>query len=59
MVPDDIIPSDDEKVIALGKEIVKKEKNIYRQAKLVYEYMCEKFMILKTVRKAESNPLDC
>jgi hypothetical protein len=58
LVPDDIIPSDDEKVVALGKEIVKKEKNVYRQAKLVYEYMCEKFMILNTVRKAESNPLD-
>ena len=58
LVPDDIIPTDDVKVVALGKEIVKKEKNVYRQAKLVYEYMCEKFMILNTVRKAESNPLD-
>ncbi len=56
--PDEIIPCDDERVVALGKEIVKKEKNVYKQAKLVYEYMCENFKILNTIRKAESNPLD-
>ena len=56
--PDEIIPCDDERVVELGKEIVKKEKNVYKQAKLVYEYMCENFKILNTIRKAESNPLD-
>ena len=56
--PDEIIPCDDESVVELGKEIVKKEKNVYKQAKLVYEYMCENFKILNTIRKAESNPLD-
>ena len=56
--PDAITPSDNEEVIALGKEIIKKEKNVYNQAKLVYKYLCENFKILSRPRKAESNPLD-
>ena len=55
---DEFVPSDNEKVIALAKEIVKKEKNPYRQAKLVYQYLCKNVILLQSVRKPEADPLD-
>lgn len=42
---DSLIPCDDEKIIELKNEIVGKEKNPYRQAKALYDYICENFKL--------------
>lgn len=55
---DDPVPSANEDVIKLGKEIVGKEKNPYLKAKLIYNYMCDNFGIVEKNRKNDADPLD-
>lgn len=55
---DDPVPSENEDVINLGKEIVGKEKNPYLKAKLIYNYMCDNFGIVDKNRKNDADPLD-
>lgn len=55
---DEITPADDEKLVALYKEIVGKEKNKYKRARLIYEYMCSNYDLLKRPRRSDADPLD-
>ncbi|MCQ2583907.1 MAG: IPT/TIG domain-containing protein [Treponema sp.] len=55
---DSIVPADDDKLKDLYKKIVGKEKNHYRRAKLIYDYMCDNYEVLKKNRKADADPLD-
>lgn len=56
--PDSIIPSDNEDLIKLYNKIVNGEKNNYKKAKLVYDYMVENFKVLDKNRKNDADPLD-
>lgn len=56
--PDSITPSDEEKIIALAKKIVLKEKNPYRKAKLIFNYMISNFTILNDQRNGKISVLD-
>ncbi|MCF0241343.1 MAG: IPT/TIG domain-containing protein [Treponema sp.] len=55
---DELIPSGNEEVIELARKIVKTEKNPYKQAKLVYNYMIENYKIQNEFRNNDANPLD-
>lgn len=55
---DEIIFSDDEKIIKLAKEIVGTVKNPYTKAKLIYNYMISNFKIKDNLRSDNSSPLD-
>lgn len=56
--PDTLIPSDNEQITELAKKIVGREKNVWRKASLIYNYMCENYGIQSDVRKNDANPLD-
>ncbi|WP_407428849.1 transglutaminase domain-containing protein [Treponema sp.] len=53
-----LIQCENEKVINLAKQIVGKEVNPYKQAKLIYDYLLQNYKILNSLRKADENPLD-
>lgn len=55
---DALVKSDDERIIELSKKIIGIEKNYYRRAQLIYNYMLDNFTILQNLRKSESDPLD-
>ena len=55
---DSLIQSEDERIVALAKEIVAKETNPYMQAKLVYDYILDNYKLLTDLRKADASPLD-
>lgn len=55
---DALVPADTDELVELYKKIVAKEKNHYRRAKLIYEYMCDNYTILKKNRKSDADPLD-
>ncbi len=56
--PDALVPSDNKDVLALAAEIVGKEKNPYKKAKLIYDYMCDNYEVLQKLRKNDANPID-
>lgn len=58
LLADGLIPSDDVKVVELANKIVGKEKNSYKKAKLIYDYMCDNFKIQEKVRKNDADVLD-
>ncbi|MBR1638867.1 MAG: IPT/TIG domain-containing protein [Treponema sp.] len=58
MRSDALVPSDDEDVVALAAQIVGKEKNVYRKARLIYDYMCDNFQIQEKLRKNDAPVLD-
>ena len=55
---DKFIPSDDESIVALAAQIVGKETNAYKKAKLIYSYMTENFSVLPENRREDADPLD-
>ncbi|MBR4599502.1 MAG: IPT/TIG domain-containing protein [Treponema sp.] len=57
-MPDPLIQSDNKEVIALATEIVGKETNPYRQAKLIYQYLLENYKLRDELRKADAPVLD-
>ena len=56
--PDSIILSDNNDIVELAAEIVGKETNPYKKAKLIYSYMLEKYAVISRLRNNDSNPLD-
>lgn len=57
-ISDSIIPADDERLVSLYRQIVGKEKNQYRRAKLIYDYMCENYSVSKKNRKSDADSFD-
>ena len=57
-MPDPLIQSGNQEVIALAKEIVGKETNPYKQAKLIYNYILENYKLRDELRKADAPVLD-
>lgn len=55
---DELVPSDNEKIIERVTEICGKEKNCYRKAKLIYNYLCDNFKLAASNRKNDANPLE-
>lgn len=55
---DSLVKSDDIELVELGKNIVGKVTNPYTQAKLVYNYLLENYIIRDELRKAAASPLD-
>lgn len=54
--PDMIVRSDDAEVLNLAKTFIGKEKNPYKRAKLVYNYMIDNYKILNELRSnSDSN----
>jgi len=56
--PDNLVPSDNEEIITLAASIAGKERNPYKKAKLIYDYMCDNFKIQEKNRKNDSEPLE-
>lgn len=55
---DDIVPSDNEAIIALASEITGKEKATWTQAKLIYDWLTKELTLLEGNRPAEASVLD-
>ena len=55
---DELIPSENDAVVSLASTICKSEKNPYRQATLIYNYMISNYTIENQFRKSDANPLD-
>ena len=55
---DSLVPSGADEVKELCEKIIGREKNPYNKAKLLYDYMCEKYKVQAKVRKNDSDPLD-
>lgn len=55
---DELIPAENEKIITLAANIVKTEKNPYKKARLIYNYMISNYVIENDFRKSDANPLD-
>ena len=55
---DSLIKSDDERIIELSKKIIGIEKNYYKRAQLIYNFMLENYRILQNLRKNDADPLD-
>lgn len=55
---DSVIPADDEQLIELYKKIIGKEKNYYKRAKLIYDYMCDNYSLVKKNRNSDADPMD-
>lgn len=56
--PDSLIPSGDETVTALEKQITGREKNPYKKAKLIYDYMLNNYNLLKKMRTGGADSRD-
>lgn len=55
---DEAVPSNDENLVKLAKQIAKNEKNPYTIAALTYNYMLKEYVILQETRKGNISPLD-
>lgn len=55
---DKLIPSSNPEIVALSKNIVAKETNPYKRAKLAYNYFLENFEILNAVRTGNASAID-
>ncbi len=56
--PDFLIPSSNSDIKALANQIAGKEKNAYRKARLIYDYMLKNYTLLKKIRKGGAEPKD-
>jgi hypothetical protein len=56
--PDQLVSSGDQAVQQLAKTIIGRESNPYRQAKLIYSYMLDNYILLQQNRKGSDSPLD-
>ena len=56
--PDSLVHSDNVEIINLAKEIAGKEKNQYKVAREIYNYMCKNFSVVNKNRKNGSDPVE-
>ena len=56
--PDTLIQSNNSDVQALAAEIVKRETNPYRQARLIYNYMLDTYTLSSASQKKRTSPLE-
>ncbi len=56
--PNAIVPSDDEIITNLASEIIGRETNPWRKARLIYNWLLDNVAVLATVRSAESPVLN-
>ena len=52
------IPSDNKVITELAESITGKEKNYYRKARLLYDYMRENYQMLPQLRSGTADPID-
>lgn len=57
MEADTLVRSDDEKIVALAAKF-KGEKNPYKKAQAIYNFMTENYKVLESNRDAETDPVD-
>jgi hypothetical protein len=55
---DHCVPSTNGNIVNLAQQIVKKEKNPYKIAQLIYDYLLDNYRLLQTVRAGNISPLD-
>lgn len=55
---DACVPSKNEKVIELATQIVGRERNAYRKAKRIYDYMLSNYSITQGTRSGDASPVD-
>lgn len=55
---DNLVPAAASSVVELANNIVLKEKNPYKKALAIYNYLCDNYTILNTNRKNDADPLD-
>jgi len=55
---DSVIQSESDEILTLSQLIVKREKNVYRKAKLIYDYMLANYEVLPSPRSENANPMD-
>lgn len=55
--PDALVPSGEERVIELAKTIIGKETNPYKQARLIYNYILDNYILLHALLPKEIPPL--
>lgn len=58
LVSDSLVPSEDERIKQLALEITGREKNPYKKAQMIYNYMCDNYGVLERNRKNDANPVD-
>ncbi|OJF77108.1 MAG: hypothetical protein BKP49_02940 [Treponema sp. CETP13] len=58
LTPNMLIPSDDETLIEVAKSIVGAQKNPWKKAKLIYDYLVQNFTVLPELRVADADVLD-
>ena len=58
LVQDNLVPSENEEVVKLSREIVGQESNPYKKALLIYNYMTDNFKVSQNLRKNDANPVD-
>ncbi len=56
--PDSCVSSNDSRIIDLSKSLVAREKNPYRQAKILYEYLVNNFALREEIRTGDVDALD-
>lgn len=55
---DSLVPAENDDIKKLANQIIGRERNAYKKARLIYDYMFENFKISDKVRTYEANPLD-
>jgi hypothetical protein len=56
--PDTVTPSENKEIIDLVQSIIKNEKNPWKKARLIYDYMLTNYTVMTNNRPSDANVLD-